>query len=65
MKPRPPRCCAVLRSEHSCKIERVQLCQQSAIVRYDGVPLCGTHVNHLPDRVCVEPVFGFGTVEKI
>lgn len=34
-------------------------------MRYDGMPLCGTHINRLPERVCVEPVFGFGTVEKI
>lgn len=59
------RCCAVLGSQWNSKIERVQLCQQQATLRYDGVPLCGTHINHLPERVCIEPVFGFGTVEKI
>ncbi len=59
------RCAAVLRVQHRCKIPEAQLCQQRATMRYDGVPLCGTHVNHLPDLVCVEPVFGFGTVKKI
>lgn len=58
-------CAAVLNVQHRCKVPMVQLCQQKATLRYDGVPLCGTHINHLPERVCVKPVFGFGTVERI
>lgn len=59
------RCCAVLASSHNHKIERIQLCQQTATFRIDGYPLCGTHINRVPDWVCVEPIIGFGTTEKL
>jgi len=59
------RCCAVLAGQWRYQVERVQLCQNRAIMRYDGVPLCGTHINKLPERVCIEPTFGCGSVEKI
>lgn len=59
------RCCAVLAGQWKYQVERVQLCQQKAIYRIDGVPVCGTHINNPPERVCIEYVYGFGTVEKI
>jgi hypothetical protein len=47
------RCCAVNAGQWNCKIEKVQLCQQTATFRCNGVPLCGTHVNSPPERVVV------------
>lgn len=52
-------CCAVNRVQHRYKIPEVQRCQQRAIMRCNGVPLCGTHINHPPTHVVVE----FGPIE--
>lgn len=59
------RCCAVLAGQWKYQVERVQLCQQKATYRANGIPLCGTHINRPPERV-VTPFEGdIETTEKI
>lgn len=58
-------CCAILRVQHRCKIPEVQRCQQQATHRCNGVPLCGTHINHPPDLVIVLFDLDIRTTEKI
>lgn len=55
----------MLAQQHRHQQPWVQTCQQRATMRYDGIYLCGTHINKLPDLVVTKPVFGFGSVEEI
>lgn len=59
------RCAAILVTQFRHKQPWVKCCENSAVMKFDGVPLCGTHINHPPKMVAIEPVFGFGTTEPI
>jgi hypothetical protein len=58
-------CSAVNNVQYRCKIPEVQRCQQTAKFRVNGVPLCGTHVNHPPKQVIVDFDGGIVTTEEI
>ena len=59
------KCEAITQAKHLSQQHWVKQCENDATFRYDGIPLCGTHINKLPERVVTTPVFGFGTVEKL
>jgi hypothetical protein len=59
------RCCAVLAGQWKYQVERVQLCQNGAAFRVNGVPLCGTHINRPPERVVMAFEGDITTAEKI
>lgn len=44
------RCSAIVGSNWSCQIERLQRCQNQALADVDGISLCGTHINAVAER---------------
>lgn len=45
------RCCAIVGNRRTYQQEWVKRCENAALFRGNGVPLCGTHVNHPPFQV--------------
>lgn len=58
------RCAAILNIQWRNQQPWVKCCENRAVMKCDGVPLCGTHVNHPLEQVVAE--FGpYDTVEKL
>jgi hypothetical protein len=59
------RCAAILATQYRFQQPWVKQCEQQATMLGNGIPLCGTHINHKPDQVVCKMSAEIWTTEKL
>lgn len=62
---RPPKCAALVLDSYRCQQHWYKRCEADARFKCNDVPLCGTHVNHPPERVIAPFHGGIVTTEAL